>query len=190
MYFPRKDVKMFFRYSASYGRREEGGSSPMATFRDVARQAGVSVGTVSNVLSGAALVRTKLRKRIHAAMEKLDYHPNYIARSLKAKNTKTLGMIISDITNPFFPQVVRDAEDCAFKHSYVLVTFNTDDRIKRERQGLSALRSRRVDGVLLVVAPSPDGDVAHIRNTTESGIPFVCLDRIPRGMAVEFCVGG
>jgi len=157
----------------------------MVSIRDVAKRAGVSVGTVSNVLSESASVSAERRARVLAAIETLDYHPNYIARSLKARSTKTLGLIISDITNPFFPLVVRGAEDCAFSHGYLLITFNTDDQIEREKQVLSVLRSRRVDGVLLVVAPSPDGDVSHIRKTVECGIPIVCLDRIPPGMALD-----
>lgn len=157
----------------------------MTTIKDVAKRAGVSVGTVSNVLSGSANVAAERRARVYAAIESLDYHPNYIARSLKARSTKTLGLIISDITNPFFPQVVRGAEDSAFQHGYLLITFNTDDQAEREKQILSLLRSRRVDGVLLVVAPSADGDVSHIRKTEESGIPIVCLDRIPPGVALD-----
>jgi LacI family transcriptional regulator len=155
------------------------------TIKDVAREAGVSVGTISNVLSGAVPVRAELRERVYATMKRLDYHPNYVARSLRARSTKTLGMIISDITNPFFPQVVRGAEDSAFKHGYLLITFNTDDQIEREKQIFSVLRSRRVDGVLLVVAPSPTNDTAHIRNATKAGIPIVCLDRIPPGVALD-----
>jgi len=157
----------------------------MATIKDVARQAGVSVGTVSNILSGSVPVGAKLSERVYAAIRKLDYHPNYVARSLKAKATKMLGMIISDITNPFFPQVVRGAEDCSSKYGYLLVAFNTDDQVEREKQALSVFRSRRVDGILLVVSPCPDGDVSHIRNTAESGIPIVCLDRIPPGIALD-----
>ncbi len=155
----------------------------MATIKDVAKHAGVSVGTVSNVLSESIPVSAALRERVFAAIRKLDYHPNYVARSLKVNRTKTLGMVISDITNPFFPQVVRGAEDTAFKRGYLLITFNTDDKVERERQVLSVLRSRRVDGVLLVVAPG--SDIAHIRNTMQAGIPFVCLDRIPPGLSVD-----
>lgn len=157
----------------------------MATIKDVARQAGVSVGTVSNVLSGTVPVGVDLRERVCAAIRRLDYHPNYVARSLKAKHTKTLGMIISDITNPFFPQVFRGAEDYASKHGYLLIASNTDDQVEREKQALAMFRSRRVDGVLLVVAPCPDNDATHIRNTAESGIPIVCLDRIPPGIALD-----
>jgi LacI family transcriptional regulator, galactose operon repressor len=93
-------------------------------------------------------------------------------------------MVISDITNPFFPQLVRGAEDAALERGYLLVTFNTDDRVERERQILSTLRARRMDGILLVVAPNA-GDAAHIEATIAAGTPIVCLDRVPRGIAVD-----
>jgi LacI family transcriptional regulator len=129
------------------------------------------------VLCGISSVNEELRERVGAAIRKLDYHPNHMARSLKSRQTKMLGMLISDITNPFFPLVVRGAEDAASAHGYFLITFNTDDRIERERQVLSLLRSRRVDGVLLVVAPN--SDASHIERIIDDGIPIVCIDRIP-----------
>jgi LacI family transcriptional regulator len=149
----------------------------VATIKEVARHAKVSVGTVSNILSGRS-VAAELRERVDASILALDYHPNHIARSLKSKHTETLGMVISDITNPFFPLVVRGAEDAASEQGYSLITFNTDDRVDRERQILSLLRSRRVDGLLLVVAPNV-GDGSHIDAVIDDGIPIVCLDRIP-----------
>jgi LacI family transcriptional regulator len=156
----------------------------MATIKEVARRAKVSVGTVSNVLSGVVPVSPRLRQRVRAAIRELDYHANQVARSLKVKQTNMLGMVVSDITNPFFPQLVRGAEDAALKQGYLLILFNTDDRVERERQVLSVLRSRRVDGVLLVVAPG-DGDVSHIRRTIEAGTPVVSLDRIPPGVTLD-----
>lgn len=129
------------------------------------------------MLCGVSSVRAELRERVESAIRKLDYHPNHLARSLKSRQTKTLGIVISDITNPFFPLVVRGAEDAASARGYFLITFNTDDRIERERQVLSLLRSRRVDGVLLVVAPNKDA--SHIERLIDDGIPIVCLDRIP-----------
>src|ERR1035437_1976802 len=122
MHSPGKDVKMFLgaRSPIRPGLREER-YSPMATIKHVAKLAGVSVGTVSNVLSGAAPLSAELRERVYATMRKLEYHPNFVARSLSANRTNALGMIISDITNPFFPQVVRGAEDCAFKYGYLLI---------------------------------------------------------------------
>jgi LacI family transcriptional regulator len=156
----------------------------MATIKEVARRARVSVGTVSNVLTGTVQVSPKLADRVRAAIRELDYHPDHVARSLKIRQTKMLGMVISDITNPFFPQVVRGAEDAALKHGYLLVTFNTDDHVEREKDVLSVLRTRRVDGILLVVAPS-GGDVEHIQKTMQAGVRMVCLDRIPPGIAVD-----
>jgi len=109
-------------------------------------------------------------------MRGLDYHPNQIARSLKTRQTKTLGMVISDITNPFFPQVVRGAEDAAIAAGYLLITLNTDDNPERERQSLSMLRARKVDGLLLTVAASRD-DMNHVEQFRDSGLPIVCIDR-------------
>src|SRR5215469_10003387 len=153
----------------------------MATIKEVAQRAGVSVGTVSNVLRGSANVRPLVRERVNRAIESLDYHPNQIARSLKTRQTRLLGMVISDITNPCFPQVARGAEDAALEHGYLLVASNTDHQIEREKRVMSVLRNRRVDGILLVVAPN-GGDTAHIENTIASGIPIVCLDRLPLGL--------
>jgi LacI family transcriptional regulator len=148
----------------------------MATIKEVARRANVSVGTVSNVLSGAVPVSESLKQRVLDVVRELDYHPNHVARSLKIRQTKMIGMVVSDITNAFFPQVVRGAEDAAWKHNYILITFNSDDQPERERQLLSALRTRRVDGVLLVAA-STDGDLSHISGTLDAGIPVICIDR-------------
>jgi LacI family transcriptional regulator len=156
----------------------------MVTIREVARQAKVSVGTVSNVLAGSATVRSELRRRVEDAMRGLDYHPNQIARSLKTRQTKTLGMVISDITNPFFPQVVRGAEDAAIAAGYLLITLNTDDNPERERQSLSMLRARKVDGLLLTVAASRD-DMHHVAQFRDSGLPIVCIDREVPGIPLD-----
>lgn len=156
----------------------------MSTIKEVARRARVSVGTVSHVLTGAVWVSPKRRDRILAAIQELDYHPNDIARSLKLRRSHMLGMVVSDITNPFFSQLVRGAEDAAVKRNYLLLTFNTDDRVEREIQVLSVLRKRQVDGVVLVVAPS-QGKSSHIRELISFGTPVVCLDRVPRGIRVD-----
>src|SRR3982750_1925198 len=100
----------------------------MATIKEVAKLAKVSVGTVSNVLSDSPRVSAVVRERVNTAIAALDYHPNHIARSLKTRQTKLLGMVLSDITNPFFPQLTRGAEDAALKHGYLLVASNTEDR--------------------------------------------------------------
>lgn len=156
----------------------------MSTIKEVARRAGVSVGTVSNVLAGLKTVSPDLRRRVDRVIRDLDYRPNQVARSLKTRQTHTLGMVISDITNPFFPELVRGAEDAAAAQGFMLATFNTDDRVGREKQVLDILRARRVDGVLLVVA-LPREKTAHVQMLLESGMPIVCLDRHPRGLTVD-----
>jgi len=156
----------------------------MITIREVAKRARVSVGTVSNVLAGSDSVRPELRHRVEEAMAALDYQPNQIARSLKTRQTKTLGTVVSDITNPFFPLLIRGAEDAALARGYLLITLNTDDHVDRERRALSLLRARKVDGILLVMAPDP-GNSEHIAAARDSGTPVVCLDRVPSSVRVD-----
>src|SRR5579875_2772996 len=124
----------------------------MATIIEVAKRANVSIGTVSNVLRGTARVSAGLRERVEIAIRDLDYHPNEIARSLKVNQTYMLGMVLPDITNPFFPEIIRGAEDQAFERGYFLVTANTDEQIGREKRIVAALRAYRVDGILLASA--------------------------------------
>jgi LacI family transcriptional regulator len=154
------------------------------TIKDVAKSARVSVGTVSNVLNGATQVTEKLRQRVEKAIRDLDFHPNSAARSLKSRRMHMLGVVISDLTNPFFPLLIRGAEDAAAQEGYILNIYNTDDRLDREKQVFGLLRSRRVDGALTVLAPS-DEEPAHIRALLDSGIPIVCMDRAANGLDVD-----
>lgn len=156
----------------------------MATIKEVARRAKVSVGTVSNVLTGAIAVSDTLKARVERAIRDLQYRPNHIARSLKTRRTKTLGMVISDITNPFYPQVVRGAEDSALRHGYMLVTFNTDDRVDREDQVLAELQARKVDGALIVTSLGRT-DYRPLLALRDGGIPLVCVDRVAPALPLD-----
>ncbi len=98
----------------------------MPTIKEVAETARVSVGTVSNVLSGRVAVSGRLRDQVLKAVRQLDYQPNLIARSLKIRQSNTIGIVISDITNPFFTQLARGAEDAAWKANYLLIILNSD----------------------------------------------------------------
>jgi LacI family transcriptional regulator len=155
----------------------------MPTIVEVAKRASVSIATVSNVIRGTKRVSERLQKRVQAAIEELDYSPNAIARGLKVKQTRMLGMVLPDITNPFFAGIIRGAEDTAFDRDYFLVTANTDEQIGRERRLLSALRSYRADGILL--ASAPGGDTSHIRNTIAAGLSVVFLDRSVAGVKAD-----
>jgi LacI family transcriptional regulator len=157
----------------------------MATIKEVAKKARVSVGTVSNVLTGAVPVSPRLKDRVLEVIKQLDYHPNYVARSLKKRRTNTIGMVVSDITNPIIPQLVRGAEDQAWAAQFMLITFNSDNQIEREQQMLGALRSRQVDGILLVAANGADH--SHVKLLHDSGLPLVCLARQIQGLDVD-CV--
>ncbi len=156
----------------------------MSTIREVADLAGVSVGTVSHVITGSVHVSEKLRLKVQAAIRELNYHPNHIARSLKTSRTRTLGIIVPDMTISFYPQVIRGAEMAARGCGYSLIAVNSDDDGERQKELLSLLRSQRVEGILLVVAAAPT-PVAQISRIIESGIPVVCLDRIPDRLPVD-----
>jgi DNA-binding LacI/PurR family transcriptional regulator len=154
------------------------------SIKKVAEVAGVSVGTVSHVITGSVNVSEPLRLKVQAAIRKLNYHPNHVARSLKAGKTRTLGIIVPDMTIPYFPQVIRGAEAAARKKDYSLIAVNSDDDGKRQTELLSLLRSQRVEGILLVVAAAPT-PLEQISRILEAEIPVVCLDRIPDRVRVD-----
>jgi LacI family transcriptional regulator len=151
-------------------------SGKAASIYDVARESGVSVFTVSAVVNNKSHVGKKLRGRVEAAIRKLNYRPNLIARSLAKQKTHTIGMIVPDIANPFFPMVVRGAEDAAQKHGYNLLLCNSDDSLDKEESAIELLLSKRVDGILLTKAA---GDLRPgLRQMIkEVNVPFVLVMR-------------
>lgn len=156
----------------------------MPSIKKVAEVAGVSVGTVSHVITGSVPVSEPLRLKVQAAIRKLNYHPNHVARSLKTSKTRTLGIIVPDLTISFFPQLIRGAEAAARKSEYSLIAVNSDDDGERQKDLLSLLRSQRVEGILLVIAAAPT-PLNQISLMIDAGIPIVCLDRIPDRVPVD-----
>jgi LacI family transcriptional regulator, galactose operon repressor len=146
----------------------------VATVRDVARRAGVSVSTVSHVLNRTRFVSDELRERVLAAMDELDFEPNAAARMLSLKRSNALGLIVSDIRNPFFASVARGVEDVAQERGYTVVLCNSDETLVREAACLKALQNRQVDGVLLASAGVADEYVARL---VQAGYPIVLVDR-------------
>src|SRR6516164_5534393 len=132
-----------------------------ASISDVARESGVSIFTVSSVVNNKAHVGKNLRERVEAAIQKLNYRPNLIARSLAKQRTHTIGMIVPDIGNPFFPMVVRGAEDAAAQRGYNLLLCNSDDSVEKEEQSIELLLSKRVDGILLTKAAADFRPALH-----------------------------
>lgn len=147
-----------------------------ASIYDVARESRVSVFTVSAVINKKTHVGKKLRKRVEAAIRKLNYRPNLIARSLAKQRTHTIGMIVPDIANPFFPMVVRGAEDAAQKYGYNLLLCNSDDSLDKEEAAIELLLSKRVDGILLTKA-SEDFRPPLRKMIKDVKTPFVLIMR-------------
>lgn len=157
-------------------RNKTGKQGKAASVYDVARESEVSVFTVSAVVNHKSHVGKKLRERVEAAIRKLNYRPNLIARSLAQQRTHTIGMIVPDIANPFFPMVVRGVEDAAQKHGYNLLLCNSDDALDKEERAIELLLSKRVDGILLTKAA--EDFRTPLRNMIkEAGIPFVLVMR-------------
>lgn len=125
------------------------------TISDVAKEAGVSTMTVSRVLNGKGELRADTRKRVMRAIEKLNYRPSAIARSLATRRTRTIGLTVPDITNPFFPEIVRGAEEAAWQAGYTIVLSNTVEDLERETAAIERLEDNRVDGVILCSARLP-----------------------------------
>ncbi|MFY9530007.1 MAG: LacI family DNA-binding transcriptional regulator [Candidatus Acidiferrales bacterium] len=134
-------------------RAQQGRAPKAANIHDVAKHAKVSIFTVSAVINDNGRVSPRLRRRVEAAIRQLDYRPNLLARSLVKQRTYTIGIIVPDIANPFFPLVVRGAEDVAHKAGYSTVLCNSDNQRDKEERYLELLLSRRVDGILLTMAP-------------------------------------
>ena len=149
--------------------------------RDVARLAGVSTSTVSAVLNESVVVSPKRKERVLAAMSALDYQPDAIARSLKTGRSNAIGVIVPDITNTFYPEVIRGVEVAAQAAGYsVLLCDSNEDRAIEERH-FSALFSRRVDGVILACCiDSRANELVARRN-----LPVVFIDRLPPSRAVN-----
>lgn len=153
-----------------------GSATARTTIIDVAAEAGVHPSTVSRVLTGHAgsTIRPATRQRVLAATDRLGYRPSAVARSLRLQRTLTLGMLVPDITNPFFSSIIKGAEDAARQRGYNLILCNSEDEPQREATYLRVLRERQVDGLLIASSQMADDSIAELRG---EGFPFVLLNR-------------
>ena len=145
-----------------------------AGMKDVASRAGVAVGTVSNVLNHPDLVRPLTRARVEAAMEELGFIPNGSARQLRAGRSRCLGLVVLDVTNPFFTEVARGVEDYAQAAGYAVILCNSDEAHDKERRYLRVLEEQRVRGILITPVHGRSPELRRIR---DRGTPVVLLDR-------------
>ncbi len=148
------------------------------TMKDVARLAGVSIQTVSTVVNDRATISDETRARILAAIDELGYKPLALARSLRTGSTRTIALVISDITNPFFAKLAETVEDLAHRAGYNLVLCNTHGDPDRERRYMQLATLNWVDGLLFVSTADTMHGLEPLRTF---GIPVVAVDRIPSG---------
>lgn len=154
----------------------------MPTISDVARQAGVSPATVSRVIQGAKNVSPATREKVQRVIENLGYVPSAVAQSLRSKRTRSLALVVSDITNTFWTTVARGVEDVAQRHGYSVLFCNSDENLNKQDQYLDLLISQQVDGV--IIAPF-DSDARHLDKLRQRSIPTVVIDRRITGWDVD-----
>lgn len=141
------------------------------TIRDVAKHAGVSIATVSRVINKNGYVNKETEQQVKKSIKELNYKPNAVARSLFKKKSKSIGLIIPDITNPFFPELARAVEDVANKNDYTLLLYNSDEDPRKEKKYLEDAKQKYIDGIILATNSLSKEELHHY------GFPKVALDR-------------
>jgi len=153
---------------------------------DVARHAGVSTATVSRVLSGKPYVSDELRERVLETIRELNYRPSRVARSLRVQRSSIIGLIISDIQNPFFTSVVRAVEDVAQQRQYSVFLCNSDEDFDKELTYIELMLAEKVAGI--IVSPTASSNEIY-RRLIEMRMPVVAIDRRVQGVAMDMVVG-
>jgi len=158
----------------------------MPTIKDVARRVGVSTATVSHVINKTRFVSEELRRRVLEAIQELNYQPNAIARSLVKRKTHTIGIIITDILNPFYTAIVRGIEDVTYKSGYSVVLCNTDEDPEKEILYIQILLEKRIDGLIISTAFQ---DGPHPLLSRFKMIPLAAIVRRIQGLASDAVLG-
>ncbi len=156
----------------------------MAQIKDVAKQAGVSVASVSRVMAGQPGVSEATRQRVLAAVQALDYRPDLAARRLRSRRTDTVGLIVSDIRNPFFTEISRAVEDVAYQNRMRVILCNADEDPEKEALYLDLMRDENVSGVIL----SPTLPTLARFRLSDYPFPVVLVDRCERDTAADAVV--
>lgn len=151
--------------------------SSISSIREVAKRAGVSLGTVSNVLNRPEIVAEETRQRVLQAIEEIGFVRNGSARQLRAGRSQHIGLVVLDVANPFFTEVARGVEDLANEKGYVVILCNSDDSVEKESHYLHVLTEQRTQGVLITPVQSDSGYLQQLR---QHGTAVVLLDRPSR----------
>lgn len=154
----------------------------MATLKDVAREAGLTVGTVSRVLNNRGYISENARGKVDAAMKKLNYHPNEVARSLSKSSSNTIGVIVPHIQHPYFTEMISNLENQAYKHGYKMLLCNSRSIQEKEREYIDICTGNKVAGIILC-----SGTVS-VDVFDGIGIPVVTIERfLDNGTAAVEC---
>ncbi len=153
----------------------------MPSIKDVAQAAGVSTATVSRVLANKSRIKAETRQRVLDSIEQLNYRPNLIARSLRAQKSAKIGLVVSDIRNPFFTAISRAVEDSAYEQGYSVLMCNTDENPEKEELYLNVLHDENVAGIIF----SPTQQFSARFKSHASNIPYVMIDRFVESKAVD-----
>jgi LacI family transcriptional regulator len=151
---------------------------------DVARRAGVGAATVSRVINGGTNVSAKTLARVHAVIQELGYHPSHAARSLKGARTKTIGLIIPSVADPFFSSAAAAIQEVASRHGCLLLLAASENDPRVEHEQVVTLIQRRVDGLILVPSDGAEGELLE-----SVGFPIICFDRPVKGSPVATVLG-
>jgi LacI family transcriptional regulator len=146
----------------------------MTNYNDVSKLAKVSSSTVSHVINKTRFVDPETRKRVLSAIRKLNYHPNLLARSLATGRTYTIGLIISDLRNPFFIEIVHGVEELSIKIKYNIFLCTTDYNIDKGKETIKALINKKVDGI--IIASCLSDNIFFIEDLIRTNIPVVIVD--------------
>ena len=152
------------------------------TIKDIAQAANVSAGAVSLALNDRPGVSDKTRRKIQKIARKMDYRPNYAAKQLIGQPSHTIGLILRNIADPFFPELALGVEEKATERGYSLLLCNTNGTLEKEKQALDALRAKGVDGVILSTVTVDD---PNIQALIDADIPFVCVNRFVMDPSIE-----
>ncbi len=152
------------------------------TLRDVAREAGVSIKTVSRVVNEEPNVNPATAARVSEVVERLNYRPNELARSLKGHRSRTIGLMVDDISNPFMASCAQAIEGVAWEHGYSLILCDSHADLQMEGAYVGLLMQRQIDGLLLVPT---HGHNVHLKTEQQAGLPVVALDRPAEGIQTD-----
>jgi LacI family transcriptional regulator len=155
------------------------------SIKDVAKEAGVSISTVSRVVNNSAYVNEKLKVKVEKAIKKLNYNPNIIAQSLRKGKTKSIGFVIPDITNPFFPNIVKGVEDYLKKEGYTLLLSNSDQDLDMEIKIINTFISKHIDGIIFTGTGLYN---PLLEKVIVKGTKIVFLDRILEGVNASYVI--